>query len=258
MATVTYFGKDGAQAVGRGADRGHDRDQRRVDILQRISAGSSSGQAVETVVLVFAATLVCLTGLSLPAGAAGRAIWLLALFVAWSLVSFTWGTVSTQGLQNVLVYLAALLLVPIAATVARHSLAETYAIVSKAFWVAAVVGLGLYTLSLMIAGPGTGLILAARPFGLLGMVLVAWFTGSRAHRPPAGVRRGGPDAALHAPFTFAVGAGGLTSRSSRSAASTCATSAVGSPQSGAVVVTLAGRVGGGLPLCPAASPLLPR
>jgi O-antigen ligase len=178
VVVVTYFGETARRPLGEVLIVAMIAVSGGVDILQRVSAGTASGQAVETVVLVFAATLVCLTGLSLPAGAAGRAIWLLALFVAWSLVSFTWGTVSTQGLQNVLVYVAALLLVPIAATVARHRWAQTYAIVSKAFWVAAVVGLGLYTLSLMIAGPGTGLILAARPFGLLGMVLVAWFLGA--------------------------------------------------------------------------------
>jgi O-antigen ligase len=53
-----------------------------------------------------------------------------------------------------------------------------YAIVSKAFWIAAVMGLGLYAASLVVAGPGTSLILAPRPFALLGMVLVAWFTGA--------------------------------------------------------------------------------
>ena len=178
VVVVTYFGETARRPLGEALIVAMIAVSGGVDILQRVSAGTASGQAVETIVLVFAATLVCLTGLTVPAGPAGRAIWLLALFVAWSLVSFTWGAVSTAGLQNTLVYVATLLLVLIAATVARHRSADAYAIVSKAFWVAAVVGLGLYTLSLPIGGPGTSVILAARPFGLLGMVLVAWFTGA--------------------------------------------------------------------------------
>jgi O-antigen ligase len=178
VATVTYFAKTARRPLAEVLIVAMIALSGGVDILQRVSAGTASGQAVETIVLVFAATLVCLTGLTVPAGPAGRAIWLLALFVAWTLVSFTWGTVSTPGLQNTLVYVAALLLVLVAATVARHRAVEAYAIVSKAFWVAAIVGLGLYALSLLIAGPGTSVILAARPFGLLGMVLVAWFMGA--------------------------------------------------------------------------------
>ena len=42
---------------------------------------------------------------------------------------------------------------------------------------AAVVGLGLYAASVAIAGPGTAKILSPRPFGLMGIVLVAWFLG---------------------------------------------------------------------------------
>ena len=178
VATVTYFAKTARRPLAEVLIVATIAISGGVDLLQRISAGSSSGQAVETIALVFAALLVCLTGLSLPTGSAGRVVWLLALFVAFSLVSFTWGTASTQGFQNVLVYVAALLFVPIAATVARHRMAETYAILSKAFLVAAATGLGLYGLGLAIAGPGNNAVLAARPFALLGMVIVAWFTGA--------------------------------------------------------------------------------
>jgi O-antigen ligase len=178
VGVITYFGETARRPLGEVLIVAMIAISGGVDILQRVSAGSASGQAVETVVLVFAAILVSLTGLTIPAGAAGRAIWLLALFVAWSLVSFTWATPSTQTYQNMLVYIATLLLVPVAATVASHRAAKMYAIVSKAFWIAAVMGLGLYAASLVVAGPGTSLILAPRPFALLGMVLVAWFTGA--------------------------------------------------------------------------------
>jgi O-antigen ligase len=178
VVVVTYFGETARRPLGEVLIVAMIATGGIVDILQRVDAGAASGQAVVTVVLVGAAILVCLTGLSVPSGEAGRAIYLLALFVSWALVSFTWGTISTQGLQNVLVYVAALLLTLIAATVARFRPGPGYDIVSKAFWVTAVVGLGLYAVSLPIGGPGTGMILSPRPFGLLGMVLVAWFMGA--------------------------------------------------------------------------------
>jgi O-antigen ligase len=146
-----------------------------VDILQRIDAGAASGQAVETVAIVLLAVLVCLTGISVPAGAAGRALGCVALFVIWTVISFTWGSVSTQGLQNVFVYVAAVLFMAIGATIAHHRGAAAHEIVSRAFWVAAVIGLGLYAISVAIAGPGTDKIISPRPFGLMGVVLVAWF-----------------------------------------------------------------------------------
>jgi O-antigen ligase len=146
-----------------------------VDILQRIDAGAASGQAVETVAFVLLAVLVCLTGISVPAGGAGRALGCVALFVTWTVISFTWGSVSTQGLQNVFVYIAAVLFMAIGATIAHHRGPTAHEIVSRAFWVAAAVGLGLYAISVAIAGPGTDKIISPRPFGLMGVVLVAWF-----------------------------------------------------------------------------------
>ena len=63
----------------------------------------------------------------------------------------------------------------IGATVAHHRGAAAHEIVSRAFWVAATIGLGLYAISVAIAGPGTAKIISPRPFGLMGVVLVAWF-----------------------------------------------------------------------------------
>jgi len=146
-----------------------------VDILQRIDAGAASGQAVETVAFVLLGVLVCLTGVTVPAAGAGRALGMVALFVTWTIISFTWGTVSTQGLQNVFVYVVFVLFLAIAATVAHHRGAAAHEFVSKAFWIAAVAGLGLYAISVAIAGPGTNKILSPRPFGLMGVLLVSWF-----------------------------------------------------------------------------------
>jgi O-antigen ligase len=148
-----------------------------VDLLQRIDAGAASGQAVETVALVLFGVLVCLMGVTIPPGGAGRAIGAFALFVLWTLVSFTWGTVSTQGLQNTLVYVASILFVVIAATVAQYRGAAAYEIIARAFWVAATIGLGLYAASVAIAGPGTDKLISPRGFGQMGIVMVAWFLG---------------------------------------------------------------------------------
>lgn len=148
-----------------------------VDLLQRIDAGAASGQAVETVAIVLLGLLVCLSGLRIPDGAAGRALGLVALFVVWSLISFTWGSVSTQGLQNTLVYLACVLLMAIAATVGYFRAAAAYVMISRAFWVAASIGLGLYAASLAIGGPGTSVLISPRGFAQMGIVVCAWFLG---------------------------------------------------------------------------------
>jgi O-antigen ligase len=92
-------------------------------------------------------------------------------------VSVTWGSVTTPTYQNVFVYVVCVLFMAIAATVARYRGAAVHEILSKAFLVAAAAGLGLYAVSVAIAGPGTGKIIAARPFGLMCVVLVAWFMG---------------------------------------------------------------------------------
>jgi O-antigen ligase len=148
-----------------------------VDLLQRIDAGAASGQAVETVALVLLGVLVCLSGLRIPEGAAGRSLGFVALFVLWSLISFTWGTVSTQGLQNTLVYVAAVLFMAIAATVGHYRGATTYQVIARAFWVAATIGLGLYAASVAIGGPGTDKLISPRGFGQMGIVVCAWFLG---------------------------------------------------------------------------------
>ncbi len=175
VVAVTYMGETSRRPLGEALIVAMIGISGGVDILQRVNAGAGSGQAAETVAFVVLAALVALTGIRVPEGAAGRALGLVALFVTWTLVSFTWGTASTQSLQNVFVYMVFVLFMAIAATVVHYRGAAVHAIVAKAFWVAATVGLGLYAVSVAIAGPGTGKILLARPFGLLCVVLVAWF-----------------------------------------------------------------------------------
>jgi O-antigen ligase len=175
VVVATYLGETARRPLGEILVVGMIALSGVVDILQRVDAGAASGQAVETVAIVLVAVLVCLTGITVPAGGAGRALGCVALFVIWTVISFTWGSVSTQGLQNVFVYIAAVLFMAIGATIAPHRGPAAHEIVSRAFWVAAIVGLGLYAISVAIAGPGTDKIISPRPFGLMGVVLVAWF-----------------------------------------------------------------------------------
>ena len=119
---------------------------------------------------------VCLTGITVPAGAAGRALGCVALFVIWTLISFTWGSVvhpracrtSSCTSRRCSSWRSRRRWSTIAGP-------QAHEIVGRAFWVAAIVGLGLYAISVAIAGPGTAKIISPRPFGLMGVVLVAWF-----------------------------------------------------------------------------------
>jgi O-antigen ligase len=178
VIVVTYLSETARRPLGEVLMVGMIAISGGVDLLQQVNTGVGSLQAVETLAFVVLAVLVCITGLTIPVGPAGRALGLLAIFVLWTLVSFSWGTAATQGYQNTLVFVAALLFMAIAVTVIQHRGRAAYEAVSKAFWVAAVVGLGLYAAGVAIAGPGTHKILSPRPFGLMAVVLVAWFLGA--------------------------------------------------------------------------------
>jgi len=152
------------------------------DVPQRLHVGPTTGQGVETLALIAIMVLVCLNGYA-AAGVPDRArFWPLALFVAWCIASFTWGGVNQEGIQNVAVYAAFLGMLVIGASVGRSRPRETFLAVSIAFRIAAVVGLSLYSLSVVIEGGGnpngTRLIMSPRPFALFGVILVAWFTAA--------------------------------------------------------------------------------
>jgi O-antigen ligase len=180
VVVVAYLGGTAARPLGEVLMVGMIAISGGVDLLQQVNTGVGSLQAVETGAFVVLAGLVCVTGVAIPVGPAGRGLGLLAVFVLWTLVSFSWGTAATQGYQNTLVFVAFLLFTAIAATVMQHRGSAAYHVVSKSFWVAAAVGLGLYGAGLAIGGPGTSAILSPRPFGLMGVVLVGWFLGAGA------------------------------------------------------------------------------
>jgi O-antigen ligase len=178
VIVVTYLGETAHRPLGEVLIVGMIAISGGVDLLQQVGTSFGSLQAVETGAFVVLAALVCLTGVSLPDGPAGRAFGLLTIFVLWTLVSFSWGKLATTGYQNTLVFVAALLSMAIGVTVMNARGRAAYDVVSKAFWVAAAIGLSLYGAGLVIGGPGTHAILSPRPFGLMGVVLVAWFLGA--------------------------------------------------------------------------------
>jgi len=152
------------------------------DVPQRLHVGPTTGQGVETLALLGIMVLVCLNGYA-AGGVPDRArFWPLVLFVAWCVASFTWGGVSQEGIQNVAVYAAFLGMLVISASVGRWRPSESFRAVSIGFRIAAVVGLTLYFLSVVIEGGGnpngSRLIMSPRPFALFGVILVAWFTAA--------------------------------------------------------------------------------
>src|SRR6185312_13156272 len=165
VIVVTYLGETANRPLGEVLMVGMIAISGGVDLLQQVGTSFGSLQAVETGAFVVLAALVCLTGVSLPDGPAGRAFGLLTIFVLWTLVSFSWGKLATTGYQNTLVFVAALLSMAIGVTVMNARGRAAY-------------GLSLYGAGLVIGGPGTHAILSPRPFGLMGVVLVAWFLGA--------------------------------------------------------------------------------
>jgi O-antigen ligase len=147
-----------------------------IDIPQHIHIGPTSGQGFESVALVALLALLCLNdGRSSPGGAGIGFLWPIALFVMWTFASFLWGSVTQQGLQNGLVYLGFAEMLLVAATAGRWAPDMTFQVMNAAFGVAAAIGCSLYAASFVIAGHGNRLVVSPRPFGLFGVLVVAWF-----------------------------------------------------------------------------------
>jgi O-antigen ligase len=148
------------------------------DLPQRLHVGPTTGQGLETLALVTVMMLAGLNGYGAVGVVDRTRLWPLAAFVAWAVTSFSWGHISQEGIQNVSVYAAFLGMLLIGASVGRWRPQSTFTAVEYAFRTAAVVGLALYGLSLLIEGQKTRLIVSPRPFALFGVILVAWFTAA--------------------------------------------------------------------------------
>jgi O-antigen ligase len=146
-----------------------------IDLPQHVHIGPTTGQGVETIALVALMALLCLNGYSGRGVPSLIRIWPLAVFLLWALMSFSWGHPNQQGAQNVFVYVGFVEMLLIGATAGRWAPAHSFRVVDWAFRVAAVVGCSLYALSFVIAGHGNRVIVSPRPFGLFGVLVVAWF-----------------------------------------------------------------------------------
>ena len=155
-----------------------------VDIPQRISVGPTTGQGAETVGFLGIMLLVILNGyLGSGVPQIARA-WPIGLFVLWTFMSFSWGGAPKQGLQNVFVYAGFFGAMLIGATVARWQPEGAYRALDMAFKLAAGLGLTLYAAGLAIGGHGTRVVVSPRPFGLFGVIIIAWFaSGDRIGIP---------------------------------------------------------------------------
>jgi O-antigen ligase len=154
-----------------------------VDIPQRIGVGPTTGQGVETIALIGVMLLVMLNGYLAEGVPLVARVWPVALFVLWTIMSFSWDSPTQEGMQNVLVYCGFLGALVIAATVGRWRPDGGFDALDLAFKVAAALGLSLYALGLAIGGHigghGTNIVVSARPFGLFAMLVVAWFSAAR-------------------------------------------------------------------------------
>jgi O-antigen ligase len=149
-----------------------------VDIPQRISVGPTTGQGAETIGMLAIMLLVILSGYLATGVPQISRVWPIGLFVLWTYLSFTWGGDPKQGLQNVFVYSGFFGAIVIAATVGRWSPDGGYKAIDWAFRIAAVIGLGLYAIGLAHGGGAVGhpgVIVSPRPFGLFGVLIIAWF-----------------------------------------------------------------------------------
>ena len=146
-----------------------------VDLPQQIHAGPTSGQGVESILLVALMALLCLNGYAADGVPSVARLWPLGLFVVWALASFLWGGVTQEGIQNVLIYLGFAEMLLLAATAGRWAPDITYRVMNAAFTIAALTGCALYAVSFAIAGHGNRVVVSPRPFGLFGILVVAWF-----------------------------------------------------------------------------------
>jgi O-antigen ligase len=146
-----------------------------VDLPQHVHIGPTTGQGVETIALVALMALLCLNGYSGRGVPSLTRIWPLGVFLLWTVMSFSWGHISQQGAQNVFVYIGFVEMLVIGATAGRWAPEHSFRVVNWGFRVAAIVGCLLYALSFLIAGHGNRLIVSPRPFGLFGVLMVAWF-----------------------------------------------------------------------------------
>ena len=146
-----------------------------IDIPQHFRIGSTSGQGLETFALAAVIAFLCLNGYVRSSIAGLGGLWPLSAFLGWCAVSFTWGHLAQQGLQNVLVYAGFVGMVYIGATLGRSAPERSFRLLDRCFRAAALVGLTLYAVGFAAGGHGSRIVVSPRPFGLFGVIIVAWF-----------------------------------------------------------------------------------
>jgi hypothetical protein len=152
-----------------------------IDLPQHIRTGPTSGQGAESFALAALVVFLCLNGYVRAEIPDVRRLWPLPLFLGWAVISFSWGHLTQQGVQNVLVYTCFVGMVFVGATLGRAKPLHTYHVLNRGFQFAAAVGMGLYAVSFLIAGHGNRLVVSPRPFGLFGVLVVSWFMAAHVN-----------------------------------------------------------------------------
>ena len=152
-----------------------------IDLPQHIRTGPTSGQGAESFALAALVVFLCLNGYVRADIPDVRRLLPLPLFLAWAVISFSWGHLTQQGVQNVLVYTCFVGMVFVGATLGRAKPLHTYHVLNRGFQFAAIVGMGLYAVSFVIAGHGNRLVVSPRPFGLFGVLVVSWFMAAHVN-----------------------------------------------------------------------------
>jgi O-antigen ligase len=158
-----------------------------VDLLGQIRIGSTTLYAWATgslTVLLLAATLARhqhRIAHTLPKGT-----YLVLLFQAWAVISFTWYSPTLAGLQNVIVFMAFVSCFLLSAQAARSGLIGFGVIRSLFFW-AYLIAAALYASSVLLSGLGGGAVVGSRSYALFALTGLAWSTALVRH----GFRREG-------------------------------------------------------------------
>lgn len=146
------------------------------DLLRKISLGGITPLGLFTILIAFVSCILPFTRKNLPS-IAWRALYLV-LFIVCSLMNVVWFVQSTNlpiilTIQNLSVYMAfvGLLILSIQET-NRYFESPDY--ITNALTISIKLSVVIYGVSILIGGPGTDVLMAARGFGLFGMMGVAW------------------------------------------------------------------------------------
>ncbi len=159
------------------------------DCVRRLSLGPVTALAGVTIIACLGSVLLLVFSSRIPKRLAGIALMYLA-FLGWGIYSLIANMASSElsfqlSIQNLLTYGAfvGMLLLSACETI-ENPYPSWY--IRHGFMVAAGTAAGLYTLSLLVNGPGTGLIMSARAFSAFVVVMLPFCLAAWRYNVPHG------------------------------------------------------------------------